>query len=34
MERFSEKAFIKAGVIDALKNKIFIKVSKQAEVEE
>lgn len=29
MERFSEKAFIKAGVIDALKNKIFIKDGKQ-----
>lgn len=28
MERFSEKAFIKAGVIDALKNKIFIKDGK------
>lgn len=29
MERFSERAFIKAGVIDALRNKIFIKDGKQ-----
>lgn len=29
MQRFSEKAFIKSGVINDLRNKIFIKDGKQ-----